>query len=166
MLKEAGLGGFFMQKELQLENILHSLKSLKNSRFIPRLNAALVALMQIECRNTSLSFHCLDSITKRIKQLEDLITDNNASNLVKHVALLSTTIATGSALKAATTSITNQLEANTSVHSGKIVSIETLLDSLVILFDECSNSSLRREKTVSDFLELCKRAACSHPPTL
>lgn len=100
----------------------------------------------------------LDSITKRIKQLEDLITDNNASNLLKHVALLTTTIATSSALTAATTSITNQLEANlnTSVHSGKIVSIETLLDSLVILYDECSNSSLRREKTVSDFLELCK----------
>lgn len=100
----------------------------------------------------------LDSITKRIRQLEDLITDNNASNLAKQVALLSTTIATGSALKAVTTSITNQLEANG--HSGKIVSIETLLDSLVILYDECSNSSLRREKTVSDFLELCKRAAC------
>lgn len=99
-----------------------------------------------------------DSINKRIKQLEDLITDNNATNLLKHVALLTTSIATSSALTAATTSITNQLEANlnTSVHSGKIVSIETLLDSLVILFDECSNSSLRREKTVSDFLELCE----------
>lgn len=97
-----------------------------------------------------------DSITKRIKQLEDLITDNNASNLLKHVALLTTTIATSSALTAATTSITNQLEANTSVLSGKIVSIETLLDALVILFEECSNSSLRREKTVSDFLELRK----------
>jgi hypothetical protein len=91
--------------------------------------------------------------------LEDLITDNNASNLLRHVALLTTTIATSSALTATTTSITNQLEAslNTSAHSGKIVSIETLLDSLVILYDECCNSSLRREKTVSDFLELCKR---------
>ena len=108
-------------------------------------------------------FHCfssllLDSITKRIKQLEDLITDNNAANLLKHVALLTTKIATSSALTAATTSITNQLEAslNTSVHSGKIVSVETLLDALVILFEECSNSTLRREKTVSDFLELRK----------
>lgn len=119
----------------------------------------------LRCRNEKLLGYCfiistfyLDSITKRIKQLEDLITDNNASNLLKHVALLTTTIATSSALTAATTSITNQLEANlnTSVHSGKIVSIETLLDSLVILYDECSNSSLRREKTVSDFLELCK----------
>jgi len=107
--------------------------------------------------------HCcrLDAITKRIKQLEDLITDNSASNLVKHVALLTTTIATSSALTSTqqTSSITNQLaeiNLNTSVHSGKIVSIETLLDALVILYEECSNSSLRREKTVSDFLELCK----------
>lgn len=108
---------------------------------------------------------CSDSITKRIKQLEDLITDNNAPNLLKHVALLTTTIATSSALTAATTSITNQLEAqlNTSVHSGKIVSIETLLDSLVILYDECSNSSLRREKTVSDFLDLCKICSFTQP---
>ena len=33
-------------------------------------------------------------------------------------------------------------------------SIETLMDVLVVLFDECSTSSLRREKTVSEFIEL------------
>ena len=33
-------------------------------------------------------------------------------------------------------------------------SIETLVDVLVVLFDECSTSSLRREKTVSEFIEL------------
>lgn len=38
--------------------------------------------------------------------------------------------------------------------SGKFLSIETLLDCLMVLFDECCNSSLRREKTVSDFIEL------------
>jgi serine/threonine-protein kinase MRCK len=32
-------------------------------------------------------------------------------------------------------------------------SVETLLDILLILYDECCNSSLRREKTVSDFIE-------------
>lgn len=32
-------------------------------------------------------------------------------------------------------------------------SIETLLDILVVLYDECCNSSLRKEKTVSDFIE-------------
>jgi len=38
----------------------------------------------------------------------------------------------------------------------KSFSIETLLDVLVVLFDECSGSSLRREKTVSEFIELVK----------
>lgn len=32
-------------------------------------------------------------------------------------------------------------------------SIETLLDILLVLYDECCNSSLRKEKTVSDFIE-------------
>lgn len=32
-------------------------------------------------------------------------------------------------------------------------SIETLLDVLLVLYDECCNSSLRKEKTVSDFIE-------------
>ena len=36
---------------------------------------------------------------------------------------------------------------------GLMFSTETLLDVLVVLFDECANSSLRREKTVSDFIE-------------
>lgn len=36
------------------------------------------------------------------------------------------------------------------------LSIEALLDCLVVLYDECCNSSLRREKTVSDFIELVK----------
>ncbi|KAK3883176.1 hypothetical protein Pcinc_012507 [Petrolisthes cinctipes] len=36
---------------------------------------------------------------------------------------------------------------------GQSYSVETLLDVLVVLFDECTNSSLRREKTVSDFIE-------------
>ncbi|CRL04166.1 CLUMA_CG017277, isoform A [Clunio marinus] len=40
--------------------------------------------------------------------------------------------------------------------SSKILSVESLLDCLIVLYDECQNSSLRREKTVSDFLELLK----------
>lgn len=36
---------------------------------------------------------------------------------------------------------------------GQSYSMETLLDVLLVLFDECTNSSLRREKTVSDFIE-------------
>ncbi|KAG5338001.1 MRCKG kinase, partial [Acromyrmex heyeri] len=40
--------------------------------------------------------------------------------------------------------------------TGHIVSIETLIDVLLVLYDECCNSSLRREKTVSDFIEFVK----------
>lgn len=40
---------------------------------------------------------------------------------------------------------------------GKAISVETLLDALLLLYDECSNSSLRREKTVSDFIKIGKR---------
>lgn len=36
---------------------------------------------------------------------------------------------------------------------GHCFSIETLIDVLLVLCDECCNSSLRREKTVSDFIE-------------
>uniref|UniRef100_A0A146KPS6 non-specific serine/threonine protein kinase n=2 Tax=Lygus hesperus TaxID=30085 RepID=A0A146KPS6_LYGHE len=45
------------------------------------------------------------------------------------------------------------------VGGGQCFSIETLLDILVVLFDECCNSSLRREKTVSDFIEFAKPVA-------
>jgi hypothetical protein len=40
--------------------------------------------------------------------------------------------------------------------SGYKISVETLLDCLIVLYDECQNSSLRREKTVSEFIELSK----------
>ncbi|XP_033211751.1 serine/threonine-protein kinase Genghis Khan isoform X1 [Belonocnema kinseyi] len=43
--------------------------------------------------------------------------------------------------------------------SGHIFSIETLIDILLVLYDECCNSSLRREKTVSDFIEFVKPVA-------
>lgn len=32
-------------------------------------------------------------------------------------------------------------------------SVETLLDVLVLLYDECCNSTLRRDKNVSEFIE-------------
>jgi len=35
-------------------------------------------------------------------------------------------------------------------------SIETLLDVLVVLYDECCNSTLRREKSISDFVDYGK----------
>ncbi|KAK6622910.1 hypothetical protein RUM43_008761 [Polyplax serrata] len=44
---------------------------------------------------------------------------------------------------------------------GQCFSLETLLDILLVLYDECCNSSLRREKAVSDFIEFVKPvAAC------
>lgn len=46
--------------------------------------------------------------------------------------------------------------AATNETSNKILSVESLLDCLIVLYDECQNSSLRREKTVSEFLELRK----------
>ncbi|XP_014233226.1 serine/threonine-protein kinase Genghis Khan isoform X1 [Trichogramma pretiosum] len=44
---------------------------------------------------------------------------------------------------------------------GHTFSIETLIDILLVLYDECCNSSLRREKTVSDFIEFVKPVATS-----
>ncbi|XP_024946163.1 serine/threonine-protein kinase Genghis Khan isoform X1 [Cephus cinctus] len=43
--------------------------------------------------------------------------------------------------------------------AGHTFSIETLIDVLLVLYDECCNSSLRREKTVSDFIEFVKPVA-------
>ncbi|XP_076060516.1 serine/threonine-protein kinase gek isoform X4 [Oratosquilla oratoria] len=43
-----------------------------------------------------------------------------------------------------------------SENSGQCFSVESLLDVLLVLLDECNNSSLRREKTVSDFIEYVK----------
>ncbi|ESP02928.1 hypothetical protein LOTGIDRAFT_110820 [Lottia gigantea] len=39
---------------------------------------------------------------------------------------------------------------------GNALSVETLLDVLIVLYDECSNSTLRREKNISDFVEFSK----------
>ncbi|KAG7271607.1 hypothetical protein CRUP_000107 [Coryphaenoides rupestris] len=38
-------------------------------------------------------------------------------------------------------------------HSGQCLSVETLLDFLICLYDECNNSPLRREKNILEFLE-------------
>ena len=35
---------------------------------------------------------------------------------------------------------------------GQVCSVETLLDVLVVLYDECNSSNLRREKTVAEFV--------------
>ncbi|XP_070576625.1 serine/threonine-protein kinase MRCK alpha-like isoform X2 [Ptychodera flava] len=40
--------------------------------------------------------------------------------------------------------------------NGQALSLECLLDILVVLYDECCNSTLRREKCISDFVEWAK----------
>lgn len=42
--------------------------------------------------------------------------------------------------------------------NGQCLSVETLLDILVCLYDECNNSPLRREKNITEFLEWGKKA--------
>ncbi|ROJ78840.1 Serine/threonine-protein kinase MRCK alpha [Anabarilius grahami] len=37
--------------------------------------------------------------------------------------------------------------------NGQCFSVETLLDVLISLYDECINSPLRREKNIAEFLE-------------
>ncbi|CAH0718425.1 unnamed protein product, partial [Brenthis ino] len=41
------------------------------------------------------------------------------------------------------------------------LSVETLLDMLLVLYDECCNSSLRREKAVADFIQYVKPVAAA-----
>jgi hypothetical protein len=53
------------------------------------------------------------------------------------------------------------LEGPESAHEAKALSTETLLDILLILFNECCNSSLRKEKTLTDFIELGKNQGLS-----
>jgi serine/threonine-protein kinase MRCK len=36
-------------------------------------------------------------------------------------------------------------------------SLETLLDTLICLYDECCNSTLRKEKAIAEFVEFGKR---------
>ena len=43
-----------------------------------------------------------------------------------------------------------------SAHEAKCFSTETLLDVLLVLFSECHQSSLRKEKTVTEFIDLGK----------
>ncbi|XP_014668745.1 PREDICTED: serine/threonine-protein kinase MRCK alpha-like [Priapulus caudatus] len=46
-------------------------------------------------------------------------------------------------------------------HPGEVLSLETLMDILIVLYEECSHSSLRREKTLSQFAEIAKPIAMS-----
>lgn len=71
----------------------------------------------------------LSPVERRLKQLERLLLTSGEDGAVTTVSSSSST-------------------------SSISISVETLLDALLVLYDECFHSALRREKTVSDFLEL------------
>lgn len=77
---------------------------------------------------------------KRLRQLEALIIESGTQLLSAIDGATATTTGDGLAVD----------------RQDRSLSIETMLDCLVVLYDECCNSSLRREKTVSDFIELVK----------
>ncbi|XP_078315965.1 serine/threonine-protein kinase MRCK alpha-like isoform X3 [Crassostrea virginica] len=41
--------------------------------------------------------------------------------------------------------------------NGQALSVETLLDVLIVLYDECCNSTLRREKNISEFVDFARQ---------
>lgn len=81
---------------------------------------------------------------KRLRQLESMIIENGASGYLL------------GATDVPTEMLATQQNGG---HNGKTMSIEALLDCLLVLYDECCNSSLRREKTVTEFIELVKPIA-------
>lgn len=50
--------------------------------------------------------------------------------------------------------------------NGQCFSVETLLDVLICLYDECNNSPLRREKNIAEFLEWGKCFLHTHTYTV
>lgn len=46
--------------------------------------------------------------------------------------------------------------------NGKCVSVESLLDVFIVLYDECCNAALRREKNIADFVEYGKKILLLH----
>lgn len=75
----------------------------------------------------------VDTTNKRLQMLESLVCGNYFT----------------SEMLAAAGITENSTELNS-------LSVEALLDTLLVLYDECWNSSLRREKSVADFIELFK----------
>jgi len=42
---------------------------------------------------------------------------------------------------------------NYSINDSTVLSIDGLLDALLVLYDECCNATFKREKTIIEFLE-------------
>lgn len=45
---------------------------------------------------------------------------------------------------------------NNSINNSTVLHIDGLLDSFIVLYDECCNGTLRGEKTIREFLEYGK----------
>uniref|UniRef100_A0A182N3Q3 non-specific serine/threonine protein kinase n=1 Tax=Anopheles dirus TaxID=7168 RepID=A0A182N3Q3_9DIPT len=107
----------------------------------------------------NLSKLSVQSPAARLKDLENLILDQVASgggtnnNYSSNGSNGTTTTNTGSS---PLFSILSGAVAAAGLSAEKFLSVETMVDCLLVLYDECCNSSLRREKTVSDFIELMK----------
>uniref|UniRef100_A0A4Y0BRZ4 non-specific serine/threonine protein kinase n=1 Tax=Anopheles funestus TaxID=62324 RepID=A0A4Y0BRZ4_ANOFN len=107
----------------------------------------------------NLSKLSVQSPAARLKELENLIldqvtysgTNNNFSNNGSNGTATNNSVSSplfGTILSGAV--------AAAGLSAEKFLSVETMVDCLLVLYDECCNSSLRREKTVSDFIELMK----------
>lgn len=92
-----------------------------------------------------------DSIVKRLQILEALVNGSNIKDIIRYISHLNNKIGVESAILNCVTNLENDFQG-----SDKFINVESLLDALIIFYDECCHSSLRREKTVSDFLDLCE----------
>ena len=89
--------------------------------------------------------------------LEALVNGINVKDVVRYISQLNNSIGVESTILNCVTNLENDFQS-----SDKFINVESLLDALIIFYDECCHSSLRREKTVSDFLDLCECLLYSH----
>ncbi|XP_035893744.1 serine/threonine-protein kinase Genghis Khan isoform X3 [Anopheles stephensi] len=97
----------------------------------------------------------VQSPAARLKELENLILDQVANNNFSNNGS-NGTATNNSGSSPLFASLLSGAVAAAGLSGEKFLSVETMLDCLLVLYDECCNSSLRREKTVSDFIELMK----------
>ncbi|XP_058118142.1 serine/threonine-protein kinase Genghis Khan isoform X3 [Anopheles coustani] len=104
----------------------------------------------------NLSKLSVQSPAARLKELENLILDQVTSGGNANNNFNGGSNANGTTNSPLFGNILGGVVAAAGLSAEKFLSVETMLDCLLVLYDECCNSSLRREKTVSDFIELMK----------
>ena len=85
-------------------------------------------------------------------------TDTDNTNMVENIAKFDNSSKLLSSADTRLKELESLFLAGPNGNFGPCHSIETLLDVLLVLYDECINSSMRREKTVSDFIEYGKQS--------